>query len=108
VTSDGLLQPPAPPPTLASMLAFDLPPVPLLPAAAVVMAVGYGVGILRMRRLGRSWPVGRSVSFFTGCAVLAAVTGLAIESYGFRLFSAFMFQQLTLSILVPPLLVLAA
>lgn len=39
---------------------------------------------------------------------LAAVTGLAIDGYGYRLFSAFMFQHLTLSILVPPLLVLGA
>ncbi|WP_264079786.1 cytochrome c oxidase assembly protein, partial [Mycolicibacter hiberniae] len=46
--------------------------------------------------------------FLSGCLILGAVMGLSIERYGFRLFSAFMFQQLALSILVPPLLVLGS
>lgn len=87
------------------MLAWDPPIVPLLPLIAALLASWYVLAWVRVRRRGRPWPVGRGLSFLTGCLVLAAVTGLAIESYGYRLFSAFMFQQLTLSILVPPLLV---
>lgn len=68
----------------------------------------YLLAVRLMRSRGAEWNWMRTASFLAGCVVLAAVTGLAIDSYGYRLFSAFMFQHLTLSILVPPLLVLGA
>lgn len=42
------------------------------------------------------------------CILLAAVTGLGVETYGQALVSVFMFQQLTLMMMVPPLLVLGS
>lgn len=105
---EGLMLPPPAPPTVTSMLAWDPPPIPLLPAVALLLAASYGAGVWVLHRRGVSWPWPRTVSFLTGSALLAAITGLAIESYGFRLFSAFMFQHLTLSILIPPLLVLGS
>ena len=84
------------------------PPVPLLPLVALAMAGWYLFAVRRFKRTGRQWSRIRTASFLSGCAVLAVVTGLAIDSYGYRLFSAFMFQHLTLSILVPPLLVLGS
>ncbi|WP_082778245.1 cytochrome c oxidase assembly protein [Tsukamurella pseudospumae] len=87
------------------MLAWDPPALPILPLAAIAAAALYVAGVRTLRRKGRRWPVARLVSFLLGCAVLAGVTGLRIEAYTWHLFSAFMFQQLTLSILVPPLLI---
>lgn len=102
----GELELPAAPPSLSTMLAWLPPPVPLLPVAAIGLAVWYLLAVRVVRAQGRTWPWTRTASFLAGCFVLAVVTGLAIDSYGYRLFSAFMFQHLTLSILVPPLLVL--
>lgn len=103
-----MLEVPQAPPTILGMLSWDLPPVPLLAALGVVLAAVYCVGLLQLRRLGRSWPWYRSLSFLSGCVILSAVTGLAIEGYGIGLFSAFMFQHMTLSTLVPPLLVMGS
>ncbi len=99
---------PVSPPSLVAMFGWFPPAMPLLPVAALLLAVWYLLAMGALRRAGRSWPWPRTVSFMVGCMTMAAVTGLAIDGYGYRLFSAFMFQHLTLSILVPPLLVLGA
>ena len=97
--------PPAAAPTVLGMLGWEPPQLPLLPVLAAVAAIVYLIGVRRVRAQGRSWHPARVISFLLGCLALAAVTGLKIEAYSWHLFSAFMFQQLTLSILVPPLLV---
>lgn len=97
---------PTAPPTLETMLAPTLQPVPVLPLLAGTMLMLYLAGAVRLWLSGRRWSVGATFSFVVGCVVLAVVTGAGIEGYGLRLFSAFMFQQLTLMMLVPPLLVL--
>ena len=99
---------PTSPPSLWAMLGWLPPPVPILPVMAIVLAVWYLLAVRVVRSRGRQWAWTRTASFLAGCIALAAVTGLAIDGYGYRLFSAFMFQHLTLSILVPPLLVLGA
>jgi len=99
---------PVEPPTLARMLEPALQPIPVLPAIALALAAIYLLGWLRVRTAGGHWPWWRAGLFITGCALLAAVTGLAIEGYGKELFSAFMLQQMTIMIVVPPLLVLGA
>lgn len=99
---------PTSPPSLWAMLGWLPPPVPILPVLAIVLAVWYLLAVRVIRCRGRQWAWTRTASFLAGCIALAAVTGLAIDGYGYRLFSAFMFQHLTLSILVPPLLVLGA
>ncbi|ORA02753.1 hypothetical protein BST17_21745 [Mycolicibacterium bacteremicum] len=99
---------PKEPPSVLAMFDWLPPAVPLLPAVAMCLSVWYLLALRRVRSHGRHWSWIRTTSFLSGCAVLAAVTGLAVDSYGYRLFSAFMFQHLTLSILVPPLLVLGA
>lgn len=96
------------PPTLATFIATGQLPAPALPIIACVLAVTYLTGAIRLWCQGRRWPVWRTVSFLLGCVVLAAVTGLAVELYGYALFSVFMFQQLTLMMAVPPLLVLGS
>ncbi|MGX1775918.1 cytochrome c oxidase assembly protein [Nocardia brasiliensis] len=96
------------PPSLGAMLGWVPQPVPLLPAVAVLAAVVYLLGVRQLRRIGRAWPWWRTACFLGGCVLLLGVTGLAVEGYGYRLFSAWMFQHLTLSIAIPPLLVLGS
>ncbi|MDN3495136.1 cytochrome c oxidase assembly protein [Planococcus sp. APC 4015] len=99
---------PEAPPTLLGYLSPVPLPLPLLPLLAGVLAVAYLAGAARLWSLGRLWPVWRTVSFVLGCIALAAVTGLGVEGYGYALFSVFMFQQLTLMMAIPPLLVLGS
>ena len=96
------------PPTLEAFLTPILPPVPVLPVLGLLMAVMYLAGAIRLWRQGRRWSVARTVCFLLGCIVLVAVTGLAVEGYGYLLFSVFMFQQLSLMMAIPPLLVLGS
>ncbi len=99
---------PGAPPTLLGFLSPVPLPLPLLPMVAGVLAVAYLAGAVRLWARGRRWPVWRTVSFLLGCIALAAVTGLGVEGYGYALFSVFMFQQLTLMMAIPPLLVLGS
>ncbi|WP_067723288.1 cytochrome c oxidase assembly protein [Nocardia yamanashiensis] len=104
----GSVHLPSAPPSPAAMFGWNPQPLPLLPLVGIVLAGLYIWGVRRVLADGRAWPWWRTACFLTGCAVLVAVTGLAIEGYGFELFSAFMFQHLTLSILIPPLWVLGS
>ncbi|BDT85555.1 MULTISPECIES: cytochrome c oxidase assembly protein [Nocardia] len=97
---------PAAPPSWLSYLAWDPDSVPVLPILGTGLIGLYLAGVYRVRSAGRRWPWWRTVSFVCGCLVLIAVTGLAIDGYGHRLFSAWMIQHLTLSMLIPPLWVL--
>ncbi|WP_194421569.1 cytochrome c oxidase assembly protein [Microbacterium abyssi] len=96
------------PPTLETLIAPTATPFPVLPLIAVLLAVVYLVGALRLWVKGRRWPLWRTISFLLGCVLLAAVTGLGVEAYGYAMVSVFMFQQLTLMMTVPPLLVLGS
>ena len=104
----GLTTIPAEPPTVWSLFAWNPPAIPVLPVVAALLAGWYLLSVLQLRRMGRRWPWWSTACFLSGCLIMGAVMGLSIDRYGFRLFSAFMFQQLTLSILVPPLLVLGS
>ncbi|NMR19478.1 cytochrome c oxidase assembly protein [Cellulomonas fimi] len=97
---------PTAPPSIETFLAPTLQPVPILPVLALLLAAAYLTGAVRLWVDGRRWPVGATLSFLLGCAVIVVVMGAGIEGYGYRLFSVFMFQQLTLMMAVPPLLVL--
>ena len=61
-----------------------------------------------MRARGNRWPAIRTACFLVGCLLLSTITGLGVEGYGFGMFSVFMFQQLTLMMVVAPLLVLGS
>ncbi|MGH1526466.1 cytochrome c oxidase assembly protein [Leifsonia sp. L25] len=74
----------------------------------VVLALAYLCGVWRLLRLRLAWPWWRTTLFLTGCGVLVALTGTGLEGYGYRMFSVFMFQQLTLMMAIPPLLILGA
>lgn len=97
-------------PTLTNLLLPAQGPFPTLPMLAAVLAIAYLLGgVVRLRRQRRRWPLWRTVCFLLGCLVLAATTGgVGVEAYGYALLSVFMFQQLTLMMTVPPLLILGS
>ncbi|WP_445166104.1 cytochrome c oxidase assembly protein [Mycolicibacterium sp. Dal123E01] len=95
------------PPTVARILLdwrFDL----AFGTAAIVFAAVYVAGVIRLRRRGDAWPVGRSVAWLLGCAVLLFTTSSGVGRYMPAMFSMHMAAHMLLSMLVPVLLVLGA
>jgi putative copper resistance protein D len=93
------------PPTLTRVLfewRFDL----LFGTAAIVMALVYLAGVLRLRRRGDAWPMGRTIAWLCGCAVLLFGTSSGIGRYMPSMFSMHMAAHMLLSMLTPILLVL--
>ncbi|MEO9249208.1 cytochrome c oxidase assembly protein [Citricoccus nitrophenolicus] len=105
---DGPVWIPTEPPSLENFLAPTLQPIPLIPAIAVVLGLLYLAGALRLWSARRRWPVWRALCFLLGCAAIAVTMGAGVEGYGLKMFSVFIFQQLTLMIAIPPLLVLGS
>ncbi|MDE8669984.1 cytochrome c oxidase assembly protein [Pseudarthrobacter sp. H3Y2-7] len=99
---------PSLPPSLGEYLAPNLQPVPLIPVLALAAALFYLTGAISLWRQDRHWSPIRTASFLTGCTAIIVVMGAGIEGYGLRMFSIFMFQQLTLMMAVPPLLVIGS
>jgi len=81
---------------------FDL----IFGTAALVFAGLYLAGVLRLRRRGDAWPKGRTVSWLLGCAALLFVSSSGMGRYMPAMFSMHMAAHMTLSMLVPILLVL--
>ncbi|GAY15367.1 cytochrome c oxidase assembly protein [Mycobacterium sp. shizuoka-1] len=95
------------PPTVARILLdwrFDL----VFGTAALVFAAVYLAGVIRLRRRGDQWPVGRTVAWLLGCAVLLFTTSSGLGAYMPAMFSMHMTAHMLLSMLVPILLVLGA
>ena len=99
---------PSLPPSLTEYLAPNLQPVPLIPVLALLAALFYLAGAIRLWSRRRRWSPVRTASFLIGCLAIVVVMGAGIEGYGLRMFSIFMFQQLTLMMAVPPLLVIGS
>ena len=87
--------------TIAGQWRFDL----LLGTVSVVALILYlwGLRILRTRDI--TWPIGRSVSWTLGCALLFLTTSSGFGMYARAEFSAHMAAHVLLSIAVPMLLV---
>lgn len=83
---------------------FDL----IFGTAAVVLAVLYLAGLRRLRRRGDAWPVGRTLAWLGGCALLLFTTSSGLGKYAPAMFSMHMINHMLLSMLVPILLVLGA
>ncbi|WP_158220864.1 cytochrome c oxidase assembly protein [Kineosporia sp. R_H_3] len=75
---------------------------------AVIAAGVYLLGVRRLRRRGDSWPPGRTAAWLGGCAALLWATNGAPGVYGDVLFSMHMVEHMTVGMLVPVLLVVAA
>lgn len=93
------------PPTLVRLLfdwRFDL----FFGTAAVVFALVYLAGVRRLRRRGDAWPMGRTIAWLCGCAVLLVATSSGIGRYMPAMFSMHMAAHMLLSMLTPILLAL--
>ena len=77
------------------------------PAAALAV-VGYLVGVRRLRKRGDRWPVGRTVSWLVGCAMVLWATSGSPGAYGEVLFSMHMVQHMTIATGAPLFLTLGA
>jgi cytochrome c oxidase assembly factor CtaG len=91
------------PPTVARLLLdwrVDL----LFGPLAILLAVGYLVGVRRHH----NWPVGRTISWLAGCALVLLATCSGIGRYAPAMFSVHMTSHMLLSMAAPVLLVLGA
>jgi len=103
---DGPVWLPSAPPSWETYLAPTLQPVPVIPVIGLLAATLYLAGAIRVWTTGRHWSPWATLSFLSGCTVLVVVMGAGVEGYGLEMYSVFMFQQLTLMMAIPPLLVL--
>ncbi|UYP20417.1 bifunctional copper resistance protein CopD/cytochrome c oxidase assembly protein [Rhodococcus sp. Z13] len=94
------------PPSFSSLFfgqwRFDL----IFGTLALVLAVGYAIGLWTLRKRGDSWPVGRSIAWFSGCFVLFVATCSGVGLYSPAMFSVHMGAHMALSMLAPVLLAL--
>lgn len=88
--------------TVATLWRFDV----LVGMAGVVLAIGYVVGFVRLRRAGHSWPAGRLAAWLIGCAALVFTSSSGVRAYGSAMFSVHMAEHMTLNMFIPVLLVL--
>jgi putative copper resistance protein D len=95
-----------PPHLTAADLALRWRPDLVFAPLAVIAAVSYLIGVRRLRRDGRPWPVTRTGCWLAGCAVLLVATSSGLGSYGLAVFSVHMAVHMLLATLVPVLLVL--
>ena len=104
-----------------TLLGFDMPPPvtaksvvlhwypELIVCGMAIAAVGlYLAGVVRLYRRGDYWPISRTLVWVAGWAVAVFATSSGISQFSMVLFSAHMIQHMTLNMLVPILLVLAA
>jgi putative copper resistance protein D len=96
---------PLPPPPTAGEYLGGVALDPIWLAICVAAAVYYLVGVVRLRRRGDRWPVGRTISWLVGLVVLLWATNGGIARYVDVLFSAHMIVHMTIGMLVPVLLV---
>ncbi|MET8680319.1 cytochrome c oxidase assembly protein [Streptomyces sp. NPDC004647] len=100
-------------------MTTDLPPFtlgrgleftgePFFTVGCLLALVLYGWAVVRLRRRGDGWPVGRTVSFAIGVLTVALVMCTAINDYGMVMFSVHMVQHMVISMLSPILLLLGA
>lgn len=99
---------PLPPPLTFSRWFTEWSPDLLWVLVAVAAAGWYLAALVRLRRRGDRWPVHRTTAWLLGCLALLLVTSAGPVTYGRVLFSAHMLQHMTLSMIVPPLLVVGA
>jgi len=94
--------------TLGRVLAFH--PTDNLPfLIGCVLLLGlYLTGVVRLRRRGDAWPLGRTIAWVLGVITVALATCTGLEQYGMQMLSAHMLQHMVLSMLSPIILLMGA
>ncbi|WP_333771274.1 cytochrome c oxidase assembly protein [Streptomyces sp. IBSBF 2435] len=96
-----------PPFTLGRGLAFSSGD-PFFLIGCVLLLALYGYAVLRLRRRGDRWPVGRTAAFAVGVLTIGVTMCTRLNDYGMVMFSVHMVQHMILSMLSPILLLLGA
>ncbi|KUM87121.1 MULTISPECIES: cytochrome c oxidase assembly protein [Streptomyces] len=95
-----------PPFTLGRGLQWSADPFFLV---ACLLALGlYAWGVVRLRRRGDSWSVGRTVSYVLGVLSIGLMMCTGLNDYGMVMFSVHMVQHMVISMLSPILILLGA
>ncbi|MEV7127243.1 cytochrome c oxidase assembly protein [Streptomyces sp. NPDC093260] len=100
-------------------MTMDLPPFtlgrglewstdPFFLVACLLGLVLYGWGVVRLRRRGDSWPVGRTVAYVVGVLTVLLTMCTGLNDYGMVMFSVHMVQHMVISMLSPILILLGA
>lgn len=97
---------PAPLTAVRIVTGWYLDPEPV--SLTVLAALGYLLGLRRLRRLNLVWPARRVVAWLAGCTALLVATGSGLARYAYVLVSAHMVQHLVVQLIAAPLLVLGA
>ena len=93
---------------LNTLLAFELQSASPLSWVALGCALLYLAGAVSLWRARTAWSVMSTLSFVLGCLVWWAATGLRGNAFAEDLVSVLLFQQITLLVAVPPLLLMGA
>ncbi|GAA4926120.1 putative copper resistance protein D [Actinomycetospora succinea] len=99
----GLAAPPTP-----AVLATSWRPELVTLTLAIVLAGLYAAGLRRLAREGARWPVGRSVAWFAGCALLVVATSSGLGRYGPAVLSVHIAGHMLVATAVPLLWALGA
>lgn len=97
-----------PPPLTFSRVVLDWRFDPLMAFVVLAALVLYAVGVRRVRRSGRRWPISRTGCFAAGVSVVAFATLSGLAAYEEVLFSVHMVQHMLLGMVAPLLLALGA
>ena len=95
---------PVPPNAARLMMVWRFDP--LIGVAAILAAIIYLVGALRLRRRGDRWPLARTLCWLGGCTGLLIVSSSGLKAYGSAMFSVHMVEHMSLNMFLPVLLVL--
>jgi len=99
-----------PPVTVHTLLsAWQHDPPSLVAAGAEVLTAGlYLLGVRRLGRRGRRWPLRRTASFLAGLVLVVIAVQSGLAQYDDTVFAAHVVQHLLLMMVAPPLLALGA
>lgn len=106
--TESLIGGPLPPAPTAAGWFLTVRPSGIGLVVVLVGAVAYFVGLRTLRRRGDAWPVGRTVSWFLGLALVAYATMGGVGVWSHVMFSAHMVSHMILSMVAPVLLALGA
>ncbi len=106
--AEELIGGPIPPPPTFERLLWGWEPTGVALAVVGLGLALYVKGLLVLRRRGDAWPMGRTVSWMIGLALIAWAGIGGLSQYAHVLFSAHMVSHMVLSMVAPIFLVLAA